>query len=305
VAGSSDARINLLLAGEADAMDNIPPPTTNLARVESARHLRLVTVPSSNLGYLLFNQRDPKDRDRPHPILADRDVRRALTLALDRELLVRAVLGRYGYVPFGPVSAQLWIGHGTPSPSRQDQSAARRLLAGRGWVDRDGDGIRENRNGMPLSLRLLVSTSSMARSQMAAIIQEQLRQVGVRIDLVRVDVAVWIERHNAGQFDIDFSAATQDPSPSGLVYSWTCSGPGNVGGYCDPGADSLLQRAIASPKADRRRWHDFLKRVEENIPAAFIYTQVFAFGVNRRFRDVTIRPESSWSALWRWSAPGS
>jgi hypothetical protein len=67
----------------------------------------------------------------------------------------------------------------------------------------------------------------------------------------------------------------------------------------------MLQRAIASPKADRRLWHDFLKRVEENAPAAFIYTQVFAFGVNRRFREVTIRPESSWSALWRWSPPGS
>lgn len=305
VAASTDARLNLLLSGEADAMDNIPPPTTNIARVEAARHLRLVTVPSNNLGYLLFNQRDPAHRDRPHPILADRDVRRALVLALDRDLLVRAVLGQYGYVPFGPVSAQLWIRHGAPSHSRQDQSTARRLLAGRGWVDRDGDGIRENRNGEPLSLRLLVSTSSLTRTQMAAIVQEQLRQVGVRIDLVRVDVAVWIERRSAGDFDIDFSAANQDPSPSGLVYSWTCDGPGNAGGYCDPGADSLLQQAIASPKADRRLWHGFLQRVEENAPAAFIYTQVFVFGVNRRFRNVTIRPESSWSALWRWSAPGS
>jgi peptide/nickel transport system substrate-binding protein len=305
VAASSDARLNLLLAGEADAMDNIPPPTTNLARVEAARDVRLVPVPSNNLGYLLFNQRAPGHRDRPHPILADRDVRRALILALDRDLLVRAVLGQYGYVPFGPVSAQLWIRHGAPSHSRQDQSTARRLLAGRGWVDRDGDGIRENRNGVPLSLRLLVSTSSLTRTQMAAIIQEQLRQVGVRVDLARVEVAVWIERRSAGDFDIDFSAATQDPSPSGLVFSWSCDGPGNVAGYCDPGADSLLQRAIASPKADRRLWHSFLRRVEESAPAAFLYTQSFAYGVNRRFRDVTIRPESSWIALWRWPAPGS
>jgi ABC-type transport system substrate-binding protein len=118
-------------------------------------------------------------------------------------------------------------------------------------------------------------------------------------------VAVWIERRSAGDFDIDFSAATQDPSPSGLVFSWSCDGPGNVGGYCDPGADSLLQRAIASPKADRRLWHNFLRRVEESAPAAFLYTQSFAYGVNRRFRDVTIRPESSWIALWRWPAPGS
>jgi peptide/nickel transport system substrate-binding protein len=305
VAVSSDARINLLLAGEADAMDNIPPPTTNLARVETARDVRLVPVPSNTLGYLLFNQRDPGHRDRPHPILADRDVRRALVLALDRDLLVRAVLGQYGYVPFGPVSSQLWIRHGAPAHSRQDQSTARRLLAGRGWVDRDSDGIRENRDGAPLSLRLLVSTSSLVRSQMAVIIQEQLRQVGVHLDLVRVEPAVWLERRSAGDFDIDFSSANQDPSPSGLSFSWSCGGPGNVGGYCDPSADSLLQRAIASPKADRRLWHSFLRRVEENVPAAFIYTQTFVFGVNRRFRDVTIRPESSWSALWRWPAPGS
>jgi peptide/nickel transport system substrate-binding protein len=305
VAASSDARLNLLLAGEADAMDNIPPPTTNIERVERAAHLRLVTVPSNNLGYLLFNHRDPSHRDRPHPILADRDVRRALVLALDRDLMVRAVLGKYGHVPYGPVSSQLWIRHGAPAHSRQDRPTARRLLAGRGWVDRDGDGIRENRNGEPLSLRLLVSTSSLTRTRMAAIVQEQLRQVGVRIDVVRVDVAVWLERRSAGDFDIDFSVATQDPSPSGLMYSWTCDGPGNAGAYCDPGADSLLQQAIASPEADRRLWHGFLRRVEENAPAVFLYTQTFAFGVNRRFRDVTIRPESSWIELWRWPAPGS
>ncbi len=305
VAGSADARLNLLLSGQADAMDNVPPPTTNLARVEATRDVRLVSVPSNNLGYLLFNQRAPGHRDRPHPILADRDVRRALILALDRDLAVKAVLGQYGYVPFGPVSAQLWIRHGAPGHSLQDQSAARQLLAGRGWLDRDGDGIRESPTGEPLSLRMLVSTSSLTRTQMAVIVQEQLRQVGVRVDLVRLEVAVWAERRSAGDFDIDFSAAIQDPSPSGLVFSWSCSGPGNVGGYCDPGADSLLQRAIASPKADRELWHSFLRRVEESAPAAFMYTQSFAYAVNRRFWDVTIRPESSWIALWRWRAPGS
>jgi peptide/nickel transport system substrate-binding protein len=303
VAVSADARINLLLAGEADAMDNIPPPLSNIARVEAAAHLRVVPVPSSNIGYLLFNYRDPSDRDRPHPILADRDVRRALILALDRELLVRAVLGRYGEVPFGPVSSQLWIRHGAPEPARQDQSTARRLLAGRGWVDRDRDGTRENRTGEPLALRLLVSSSSDTRLQMAAIAQEQLRQVGVRLELVRVEPAVWLERRAAGKFDIDFSSASLDPSPSGLVFSWTCDGPGNAGRYCDPSADSLLYRAIASPVADRRLWHQFLRRVEENAPAAFLYSQTFVFGVHRRFHEVTIRPESSWIALWRWPAP--
>ena len=305
VAVNADARINLLLAGDADATENIPPPLTNIERVESAGHLRLVTVPSSNLGYLLFNHRDPAHRDQPHPILADRDVRRALILALDRQLLVRAVLGRYGEVPYGPVSSQLWIRHGAPSPAPQDLSTARRLLAGRGWVDRDHDGVRENRRGEPLALNLTVPASSQQRMQMAAIIQEQLRQVGVRLDILRLEPAVWTERRDAGNFDIDFSASTQDPSPSGLAFSWTCDGAGNAGHYCDRSADSLLLRAIASPTADRRRWHDFLRRVEDAAPAAFLYSQIYVFSVDRRFPEVTLRPVSAWSSLWRWPAPRS
>jgi peptide/nickel transport system substrate-binding protein len=305
VAVNADARINLLLAGDADATENIPPPLTNIERVESAGHLKLVTVPSSNLGYLLFNHRDPAHRDRPHPILADLDVRRALILALDRQLLVRAVLGRYGEVPYGPVSSQLWIRHGAPSPAAQDLSTARRLLAGRGWVDRDHDGVRENRRGEPLALNLTVPASSQQRMQMAVMVQEQLRQVGVRLDVVRLEPAVWTERRAAGDFDIDFSASTQDPSPSGLAFSWTCDGPGNAGRYCDRAADSLLSRAITSPTADRRLWQEFLRRVEEAAPAAFLYSQIYVFSVDRRFPEVTIRPVSAWSSLWRWPAPRS
>jgi peptide/nickel transport system substrate-binding protein len=231
-------------------------------------------------------------------------VRRALVLALDRELLVRAVLGEYGRIPYGPVSSQLWIGHGAPTPAAQDLPAARRLLAARGWVDRDGDGVRE-KSGVPLALQLIVPTSSTIRGQMSAIVQEQLRQVGVRIELVRAEPSVWMERHNAGRFDIDFSGAIQDPTPSGLLHSWSCDGPGNVGGYCDPAVDSLLERAILSPKADRELWHTLLQRIEESAPAAFLYSQTFVFAVNRRYRDVSIRPESSWISLWRWSVAGS
>jgi peptide/nickel transport system substrate-binding protein len=305
VAVNPDARLNLLLSGDADAMDNIPAPISNYDRVKDTPHLRTIEVPSPNLGYLLFNQRDPKARDKPHPILADRDVRRALVLALDRATLVRAVLGPYGKVPFGPVSAQFWIRHGAPPPARQDQSLARRLLSGRGWVDRDGDGIRENKDGAPLTLRLQVTSSSPTRLQMAEMVQQQLRQVGVNLELARMEPKIWSARRRSGDFDIDFSAATMDPTPSGMVFSWTCDGALNVAKYCDRGADSLLSLAIANPSVDPKPWHAFLQRVEADAPAAFIYSQTYVYGVNRRFSDVVIRPESSWIGLWRWIPPRS
>ncbi|MBA3346085.1 MAG: hypothetical protein H0T44_12465 [Gemmatimonadales bacterium] len=300
VAADPDARINLLLSGEADVMDNIPPPPANLERVAAHPDLRLVRVPSPAIGYLLFNQRDPRDLSRPHPILSDINVRQAITLALDRKKLVRAVFGTHGEVPFGPVSALLWVRHGAPPPLAQNQAMARDLLSDHGWADRDGDGTLE-RAGRPLRLQLTLPNTSAIRRQLALLAQEQLRQVGIAVEVVQLEWAVYAERRNAGLFDIDFNAATQDPSPSGLTQSWSCGGGSNVAKYCDTGVDSLLERAIRSRTGSRDTWHTVLRRIEEDAPAAFIYAPTYVFAVHRRFRDVAIRPESSWIALWRWS----
>jgi peptide/nickel transport system substrate-binding protein len=278
----------------------VPPPPSNLQRVAADRDLRLVPVPSATLGFLLFNQRARRDSTRPHPILADGDVRRALVLALDRQVLIRAVLGEYGEVPFGPASPVLWIRHGAGTPLPQDRAAAARLLAGRGWADHDGDGVLD-RNGVPLELTLNYPASSQIRRTMAQLIQEQYRQLGIRLDLAQLEFPVWLERRDGGDFDIDFSSTTQDPSPSGLTQSWSCAGGTNRAHYCDAAVDSLLTRAVASQGDTRTIWHRVLQRIEQDAPAAFLYALTYVYAVNRRYRDVTIRPESSWISLWRWS----
>ena len=299
-ASDPDARMNLLLSRGADAMDNILPPLSNLERMAEDKEVRLIPVPSPTLGFLLFNQRDPVDTSRPHPILSDRDVRRAVILSLDRPLLVRAVYGSYGEVPYGPASAILWIRHGAPKPAGLDRAQARRLLSSRGWRDSDGDGVLD-RGGLPLRLNLNYPGSSAARRQMALLVQQQLRQVGIDVVLRQFEFPVWTERRNAGQFDIDFSATSQDPSPSGLTQGWACGGGTNAAHYCNPTVDSLMQRAIGSSDRAREAWLAVLRQIEEDAPAAFMYAPNYVYAVNRRFGNVTIRPESSWLLLWKWT----
>jgi len=305
-AADPDARINLLLSRGADAMDNVLPPLTNLQRMTENGQIRLIPVPSPTLGFLLFNQRDPADTSRPHPILSDRDVRRAIILSLDRALLVRAVYGSYGEVPYGPASAILWIRHGTPKPEDPNRARARRLLAARGWTDSDGDGILD-RNGQPLRLELNYPGTSAVRKQISLLAQQQLRQAGIDVVLRQFEFPVWFEHHTKGHFDIDFSAATQDPSPSGLTQGWSCGGGTNAAHYCDPKVDSLIEKAISSWDHAADAWHAALRQIEDDAPAAFMYAPSYVFAVNRRFSNVTIRPESSWLLLWKWTvgAPGS
>ena len=298
------ARVNLLLSGEADAMDNVPPPPENLRRMAADPDIRLISVPGPTVGYLLFNQRDPRNRSRPHPILADVRVRRAITLALDRRLLVQAIFGSHASVPFGPVSPILWIRQRSPEPEHQDAREARRLLATAGWGDSDGDGILE-REGRALRLQLILPNTSAIRRQMSLLIQEQLRPLGIQIEVQQLEIPVWNERRSAGDFDVDFGAVTQDPSPSGLTQSWSCSGGSNVAGYCNREVDSLMQKAILAQGDPSEFWIAVLRQMEADTPATFLYAMNYVYAVNRRFKNVTIAPHSSWLMIRKWSAAAS
>src|SRR5207244_4842637 len=103
-------------------------------------------------------------------------------------------------------------------------------------------------------------------------------------------------------FDIDFSSATLDPTPSGMVQSWSCAGRSgaNVGQYCNPVFDSLLTAAIALGNVTAR-WQAALRVLQADAPAVFLYSPLNAVAVHTRYRDVTLRPESLWADLWRWS----
>ena len=130
-------------------------------------------------------------------MLGDRDVRRAIGLALDRRAMVRSTFGATAEVPFGPASPMLWIRRGAPAPARVNVAEARRLLAARGWADHDGDGTLD-RNGSPLTLRMLLPITSAFRMQIAQQVQEQLRQIGIHVELEGVEFPLYNERRDAG-----------------------------------------------------------------------------------------------------------
>ncbi len=302
VASDPDARLNLLLSGQADAMDYAVPPLENLRRISADSTLRLIPVPSPTVGFFLFNQRDPAAPSEPHPILSDIRVRRAITLGLDRQLLVRATFGNYAEVPYGPVSPLLWIRHRSPKPERVNPEEARRLLAAAGWRDSDADGVLD-RDGKPLALTLALPNTSAVRRQMALLAQEQLRRIGLNLQVQPLEFPLWMERRTAGKFDIDFAGTVQDPSPSGLTQAWSCTGGTNVAKYCNPRVDSLLERAVFHRvEGDPAQpWIAVLRQIEADAPATFLYAPYYVYAVKRRFRNVTITPASSWQLLREWS----
>jgi peptide/nickel transport system substrate-binding protein len=293
------ARMNLLLSGEADAMMSVVPPMSNRARLERTGDFRLVTTPSDLLGYFLFNFRNPSDTSREHPILADARVRQAITLALDRHAMAISQFGPYSVVPYGPVSQMLWLGRVSPKAPRQNVARAGTLLRQAGWQDSDGDGTLD-RNGRPLALSIIVPSSSSMRRDISVMAQEELRQVGIRLDVLVLERSVWQERFVSGRFDISFGAMRQVPTPSGLTSSWTCAGASNVSHYCDPTVDSLLASAILTQGDAAPIYVKALNRLEQDAPASFLYAPLEVIALHRRYDDVELRDGSPWLMLWHW-----
>lgn len=296
-----DAALNLILTHEADLLEQVGAPD-RVSRVADDSAYRLRSYPSAVFGFLAFRLADAAGR--PHPILRDRAVRRALTLATDRPLLARSILGPATRIPGGPMSQLLWIAGGdTTGGAAYDTVAAARLLDSAGWV-RSGRGMRQ-RMGQRLQLDLLVPSTSATRRNIAVALQEAWRRLGADVSVTVVDGPVFQQRLGAGRFDAYVGAYLDEPSARGLVDQWTRAGWGalNYGRYGNLVFDSLLARAGREP--DRARgaalYREALDTINADAPAIFLYALTNTAAVHRRLRNVTIDPFSWLATLPQWS----
>lgn len=294
--------ITQLAAGDADIIEAVIG-RDNIERVQQLEHIRLYEYGSVFYAYIGFNLRASGDRTRANPLFADRAMRRAVSLAIDRDAIVAAVFGEWGNVPSGPTTpvSSIW------DPDRRqlpyDSAAARRMLSDIGWRDTDDDGIRE-RNGERLSFELLYPSGSQVREQAAVIAEQQLRAVGIEARLTPMEFNAFVDRGERGRFDAMIGMWGIDVTPSAIRGIWSSSAIGrfNYGEYRSAAFDSLLQAAIAERDPGRAQalWGEAMTVINEDAPGVWLFTPTTVAGVHERFENVTIRPDE-WSAtLWQW-----
>jgi len=298
--------VTQVIADQADVREQLVTPD-NVQRARAAPQLKLQTFRGNVYTYMGFNLRAGGDTSKPHPIFSDREVRRALSMAVDRASLVKSALGDLGKVPPGPMSSLLWIWDPEIRQLPYDTAQAGRILSARGWRDHDGDGVRD-KNGQPLSFHILVPTTSVLRRQYARLLQEQFRMIGVRAEIDELEFSVVTQRLQSGNYDTSILSRGNDPSPgSGITQSWTRAGFGgsNFGRYYSAEFERQVDRAIAAPTQDQARgfWRAAITTINADAPGIFLYSLENVAAVHKRIDNVQIRPDS-WAALLRtWRIP--
>jgi peptide/nickel transport system substrate-binding protein len=299
--------VTRLLGGDADLFDALRPE--NIRDVARNPDLRLITLPGMDYAFLRFNLRDPSNRKREHPLFGDRELRRAITMSLNRSTLVRSVLDTFALVPVGPVVRAFPSTDPRGGQLPFDSARASRLLDSLGWVRRASDGIRV-KQGKELAFNVNAPSSSMNRLRIGVLIQEQLRRMGIRAHLEQLESATHTDREVRGAFDASLDAWVMGSSPNGIRGAWTGSGVGengvNYGWYINPRFDALLDTALSAGFGNaRERFTAAYVVINDDAPAVWLYEPRKIIGIHKRIRTSGMRPDAWWADLAEWSIPPS
>jgi peptide/nickel transport system substrate-binding protein len=221
------------------------PAPQDVERLENNPDLVVVKMPQPALLYMGFNFKQQEK-------LGDRRVREAIYRAVDRQVIIDRVLFGLATPAFSPVvphDPDYWTGADTLYP--YDLERANALLDEAGWL-RDGD-VRK-KDGVELALNLIILGIS-EQQTVAQVVQDQLKEIGVRIDIEVLDKGTHQQRQLEGQYDLNFFRYAYDSSIQVLkiLYDSKTMPPNgaNWAFYSNPRADEHFAafRATTEPEA--------------------------------------------------------
>jgi peptide/nickel transport system substrate-binding protein len=309
-----NAELLRLQAGESDLI-NSGARAEDLAMLrdaEAAGKIQLVNAGTAiDVSTFWFNLKPGSKAIKDKPWLADESFRRALSHAVNRQAVVDTVHLGAATPVYGPVTP----GHGdwyVPDMGATpfDQARARTLLTSIGLEDRDGDGVLEDRANRPVRFSLLTQRGHTERERTSAVVQEQLRQVGVAVDVVALDQPAVVERFTTGDYEaIYFGASSNSKDPANNLGFWLSNGgfhfwnPGQATPATEWEAriDTLMQQQAATmDQAERKRlFTEVQQLVADHVPALWFAAANITVPMSARVHGATpavIVPPVLWNA---------
>jgi peptide/nickel transport system substrate-binding protein len=273
------SQMTQLFSGDTDFVPQVQPG--DIARIKADPRLDVISYWFRLFVGVIWNQREP--------LFADAEVRRALTLAIDRQTIVDTVYpGGLGRVAVSPIVQSVWAFDKTLKPLPYDPAEARRILESRGWKDTDGDGVLD-KGGKPFSFVLLSNAGNQQRIDAAVMIQDQLKKAGIRVEPRVVEFNSMISQAVEGKFDaMVFGFAMDTSLDLTAQFGSHSTEEGNFGAYNSPEFDRLMVEAMSKP--DIQDAKPILDRIQQLIhrdqPLTFLWESQRLSAVNRRLHDV-------------------
>jgi peptide/nickel transport system substrate-binding protein len=251
--------------------------------------------------FLAFNLRPAKAGAGRRP-WTRKEFRQAISCGVNREAIVNAVYLGAAVPIYGPVSPgnRRWYAESAPPCATPNLARARELLAAVGLTDRNGDGKLEDASG-PVRFSVMTQTGHI-RERVVSVLQEQLRQLGIAVDVVALDAGGLFQRWQAGDYDaIYFGLQASSTDPALNPEFWLSSGPYH---FWNPGQpkpstpweqridDLMREQMTASDLATRQRAFAGVQRIlEDELPSIYFVAPRVTLATSRRVLNATPAPQ--------------
>jgi peptide/nickel transport system substrate-binding protein len=303
-----------LESGGTDLMSNADIRPDDYARFKRLADQGRLKLLDAGIGLdpnvLWFNLKPGTAADRK-PWLRRSEFRQALSYAVDREAIANTVYLGAAVPVWSPVTPRFGPWYSTEVPIYpHDPARARRLLATIGMTDKNGDGQLEDESGAPVRFSVLVQKDATIRERTVSLLQEQLRRLGIAIDVVGMDLGSIGKRWMTGDYDSifhGFQVSATDPAMT--LDFWLSSGSSH---FWNPGQstpatpwegtidDLMRKQSSSTDMADRQRLFIDVQRVfAEHVPALYFVAPKVTIALSPRVLNAAPAPQVPqllWSA---------
>jgi peptide/nickel transport system substrate-binding protein len=305
------SQLNQLKSGEIDMLLSLE--AADAAAVSGGSpQISLVRIPGRRYHFIGWNNIDQQSYAAsggrtilPHPLFGDARVRRALTLAVDRQKLLEALLNNYGVLAVGPIAPFFhWAYNDSLKPYPYDPQEARRLLQQLGWKPAGRHGVLQ-KDGREFSFALCVPTGSPFWSSVATIVQEQLRAVNVKATIEHVERAVYWQSLLEKKYDA-WIAGFEVPLQMQQQEFWSsdlAKNPFNISSYRNARVDQLLTAAQFSvnPRDAGEMWKELQSILHRDQPFTFLFWEDRIVAMNSHLRGTAINVLGILQSAPQWS----
>ena len=316
---SADAQVLRFQSGETDVISRLGAENFSVLARQQRGYTMADAGPGLEYNFLFFNLNDLGDKTAPETARKQkwfRDVqfRQAVSAAVDREAIVRLVYQGRGAALWGPVTPgnRRWIDAAIPHPARS-LDKARQLLrdAGFRWTDAaQGEPALVDAEGKPVEFSILTSSSNADRTKMATLIQDDLKQLGMRVQVVPLEFRSLIDRvTQSKEYDACvLGLVSFDADPNSDINVWLSGGGTHLWNPSqehpatpwEAEMDRLMVAQLTATNSEqRKKLYDRVQEIlAENQPMIFLASPDILVGAKNtigNFHPAVLEPYVLWN----------
>jgi len=290
-----------LKAGGIDAMTLTADMYTTLSKDKAFKEknntYRYTELRYTYLGFNLKN-----------PLFADKKVRQAIDLGINKKEIIDGVLLGYGVESTGPFLPKSWAYNKNIPWGKYNQEKARALLKEAGWADTDKDGILE-KNGKKFEFMLMTNQGNKERELVVQIIQQHLKKLGIKVNIRVIAWSSFINEFvNKRKFDAVVMGwqLTPDPDIHDIFHSSkTGEMEYNFVSYKNAEVDKLLIEGRSTFDLEKRKkaYHKVHEIIADELPYVFIYVPDSLSAIDNRIKNVKVEAAGIKYNIEKWYVP--